>query len=150
LLVGDWVEVRRLKQISTGEGAFMSIIYHSSPHGGRKTLSQSDGDRNTANVLGSIDHAYDQVVYGLLRAGDRHDGGDPISSPPERVSGRSTMRPLFAVSLGLLAMASCDVAMAAKRPVKLAPKPLPAAAADPWNGFYVGVNGGGSLSQNHT
>ena len=59
------------------------------------------------------------------------------------------MRLLFVGTLGLLAIFSCDAARSSDLPTKAPPMVTPT-AGDPWNGFYLGINGGGGLSRNHT
>jgi outer membrane immunogenic protein len=59
------------------------------------------------------------------------------------------MRPLFVIALGLLALFGSDAVRASDLPTKAPPMARPA-SGDPWNGFYLGVNGGGALGHNPT
>ncbi len=61
------------------------------------------------------------------------------------------MKKLLAGSFGLMWVATGGAALAADLPAKPVYKAMPApAVADPWTGFYVGVNGGGSIGRNRT
>src|SRR5580658_4736759 len=51
-------------------------------------------------------------------------------------------------AVALLLIATGGAANAADLPIK-APPIIPA-VSDPWNGFYLGINGGGGLGRNHT
>jgi outer membrane immunogenic protein len=60
------------------------------------------------------------------------------------------MKGLRVRAIGLLIMLTGGAAMAADLPLKPVYKAAPAPVADPWAGFYVGINGGGSISRNST
>jgi outer membrane immunogenic protein len=61
------------------------------------------------------------------------------------------MAKLLAGSIGLALIATGSVAIAADMPAQPVYKATPApVVADPWNGFYVGINGGGSVGRDHT
>src|SRR5262249_37289202 len=58
------------------------------------------------------------------------------------------MKRLLAGSIGLTWLATGSAVLAADLPVyKATPAPV---VADPWTGFYVGINGGASISRNRT
>jgi outer membrane immunogenic protein len=57
--------------------------------------------------------------------------------------------PLVGV-VGLLVIVSGSAAYGADRSVPPTYKAPPAVVADPWNGFYVGLNGGGGVARNRT
>jgi outer membrane immunogenic protein len=53
-------------------------------------------------------------------------------------------------AIGLLGMLTGGAAVAADLPKPVYKAPPAPMVADPWNGFYVGINGGGSISRNRT
>ena len=61
-----------------------------------------------------------------------------------------SMKKLLAASAGLFALVAGDSALAADLRAAPAYKAPPLVAPDIWNGFYVGLNAGGSVSRNRT
>src|SRR5262249_43109664 len=61
------------------------------------------------------------------------------------------MNRLLAASIGLAWVATGSATLAAAMPAKPVYKATPPPmAADPWSGFYVGLNGGLSVARDHT
>jgi outer membrane immunogenic protein len=60
------------------------------------------------------------------------------------------MRKLLVRSIGLFGVMAGGAAVAADMPAKPVYKALPPVSTDIWNGFYVGLNAGGGISQNRT
>jgi outer membrane immunogenic protein len=60
------------------------------------------------------------------------------------------MKKPLAGTIGLVWIATGTAVLAADLPAKPVYKAPPAPVVDPWNGFYVGINAGGSISRNRT
>jgi outer membrane immunogenic protein len=76
------------------------------------------------------------------------------ASNAPKFQGLAQMKNLLIRSVGLLGMISAGgisagSAVAADLPPVYKARPAPV-AADPWNGFYVGINAGGSVGRDHT